>query len=131
MPIKITINEQTGESLMSGMGELHLEIIENRIKTEKGLDVKTSPPIVVYRETIGKKSPSMEGRSPNKHNSFYIMLEPLEDNVYDAIKSGEIPEGRLKKKNPAIFDVLSKGGISVILHLTQHVVFPSPVHKNI
>ncbi|MEK0338549.1 MAG: EF-Tu/IF-2/RF-3 family GTPase, partial [Nitrosopumilus sp.] len=36
--IKIEINEQTGESLMSGMGELHLEIIENRIKTEKGLD---------------------------------------------------------------------------------------------
>ncbi len=38
--LKITINEQTGESLMSGMGELHLEIIENRIKTEKGFKLK-------------------------------------------------------------------------------------------
>src|SRR3989338_4066372 len=47
--VRIEINEQTGESLMSGMGELHLEIIENRIKTEKGLDVKTSEPIIVYR----------------------------------------------------------------------------------
>ncbi|MEM3141468.1 MAG: GTP-binding protein, partial [Candidatus Pacearchaeota archaeon] len=86
--IKIEINEQTGESLMSGMGELHLEIIENRIKTEKGLDVKTSEPIIVYRETIGKESPAIEGRSPNKHNSFYIKVEPLENNIYEAIKSG-------------------------------------------
>ncbi|MEK6821058.1 MAG: hypothetical protein AABY11_01505, partial [archaeon] len=40
--LKVTINEETGESLISGMGELHLEIIENRIVTEKGLEVKTS-----------------------------------------------------------------------------------------
>jgi elongation factor 2 len=105
--IKIEINEQTGESLMSGMGELHLEIIENRIKTEKGLDVKTSPPIIVYRETIGKESPAIEGRSPNKHNSFFIKVTPLEDNVYEAIKSGELPEGRIKKKNQEIANIFS------------------------
>ncbi|OGJ12926.1 elongation factor EF-2 [Candidatus Pacearchaeota archaeon RBG_19FT_COMBO_34_9] len=97
--VKIEINEQTGESLISGMGELHLEIIENRIKTEKGLDVKTSPPIVVYRETANKESPEMEGRSPNKHNSFFISVEPLEENVHEAIKNGDIPEGRVKKKS--------------------------------
>ena len=100
--IRIEINEQTGESLMSGMGELHLEIIENRIKTEKGLDVRTSAPIIVYRETVGKESETVEGRSPNKHNSFFMMIEPLEDNVYDAIRNGDIPEGRLKKKNNEI-----------------------------
>src|SRR3989344_5496491 len=38
--VKIEINEETGENLLSGMGELHLEIIEGRIKTEKGLEVK-------------------------------------------------------------------------------------------
>ena len=102
--IKVEINEQTGESLMSGMGELHLEIIENRIKTEKDLDVQTSAPIIVYRETVNKESPAIEGRSPNKHNSFFIYVEPLEDKIYEAIKSGEIPERRVKKKN----DVLSK-----------------------
>ena len=110
--IKIEINEQTGESLMSGMGELHLEIIENRIKTEKGLDVKTSEPIIVYRETIGKESPEIEGRSPNKHNSFYMTVEPLEDEVYNAIKSGELREGRIKKKNEEIANILSKLGWS-------------------
>ncbi len=108
--IKIEINEQTGESLMSGMGELHLEIIENRIKTEKGLDVKTSSPIIVYRETISKESPVVEGRSPNKHNIFYIKVAPLEDEIYEAIKNGEIPEGRIKKKNEAVSKALSNLG---------------------
>jgi len=97
--LKIEINEQTGESLMSGMGELHLEIIENRIKTEKGLPVRTSPPIIVYRETVGSESDVFEGRSPNKHNGFFIKVEPLEDGIYDAIKSGDLPEGRIKKKS--------------------------------
>tara|TARA_Y100000034_G_scaffold92283_1_gene111460 strand:- start:64 stop:2229 length:2166 start_codon:yes stop_codon:yes gene_type:complete len=110
--IKIEINEQTGESLISGMGELHLEIMENRIKTEKGLDVKTSPPIVVYRESVGKESPSVEGRSPNKHNSFFIQIEPLEDNIYEAIKSGELPEIRIKKRNQEVNDKLSELGWS-------------------
>jgi elongation factor 2 len=110
--IKIEINEQTGESLMSGMGELHLEIIENRIKTEKGLDVKTSPPIVVYRETVSKESKPIEGRSPNKHNSFFMIVEPLEDNIYEAIKSGDLPEGRVKKKNQELATKLSELGWS-------------------
>ncbi|MCK5150170.1 elongation factor EF-2, partial [Candidatus Pacearchaeota archaeon] len=108
--IRIEINEQTGESLMSGMGELHLEIIENRIKTEKGLAVKTSPPIVVYRETVGKESETVEGRSPNKHNSFFIKVEPLEDEIYQAIKSGDISEGRIKKKNQDAAKVFSEYG---------------------
>jgi len=109
--IKIAINEQTGESLMSGMGELHLEIIENRIKTEKGLNVKTSQPIVVYRETVGKESTAVEGRSPNKHNSFYIKVEPLEEEIYQAIKQGELPETRVKKKNKAISETLLSLGL--------------------
>lgn len=108
--IKVEINEQTGESLISGMGELHLEIIENRIKTEKGLDVKTSAPIIVYRETVAKKSKDFEGRSPNKHNSFFMRVEPIESNVYEAIKNGNIPEGRIKKKNEELFKRFSELG---------------------
>jgi len=109
--IKVSINEETGESLISGMGELHLEIIENRIKTEKGLEVKTSNPIVVYRESVGKSSgQAFEGRSPNKHNSFFIRVEPLDDQLSDLIDKGELPEGRMKKKNDAVVSTLSKIG---------------------
>lgn len=110
--IKVEINEQTGESLISGMGELHLEIIENRIKTEKGLDVKTSAPIIVYRETVGKKSSAKEGKSPNKHNSFFIRVEPLEDEIYNAIQNAELSEGRIKKKNEELSKKLYEIGWS-------------------
>jgi len=94
------------------MGELHLEIIENRIKTEKGVDVKTSEPIVVYREAVQKKGQTGEGKSPNKHNLFWITVEPLEDAVYETIKKGDIKEGRTKKKNEELWKKLSELGVS-------------------
>lgn len=109
--IKVEINEETGQHLISGLGELHLEIVTNRIKTEKGLDINSSPPIVVYRETILKESRTFEGKSPNKHNIFFMQVEPLEDNVYEAIKSGEISEGRIKKKNEILWKKLQSLGV--------------------
>ncbi|MBI2574836.1 elongation factor EF-2 [Candidatus Woesearchaeota archaeon] len=109
--IKIEINEETGEHLMSGMGELHLEVIENRIKTEKGVEVQTSEPIVVYRETITKQGMEIEGKTPNKHNKFYIKTEPLEDAVYQVIKEGKVPEMRLKKKEESVWTAFEEAGM--------------------
>jgi elongation factor 2 len=100
--IKIELNEETGEHLMHGMGELHLEVIENRIITEKNIEIKTSPPIVVYRETVTKTSEIEMGKSPNKHNHLFFKVEPLEREVIEAIRRGEIPEGRVKKKEQQI-----------------------------
>ena len=110
--IKIEINEETGENLMHGMGELHLEIIENRIKTEKNVEVKTSEPIVVYRESVTKESPQVEGKSPNKHNKFFMRVEPLPEKVYELIESGSVPQGRLKKKPTEIWEKLMEAGMS-------------------
>ena len=110
--IKVTINLETGENLISGMGELHLEITENRIITEKKLEIKTGAPIVVYREAITKKSPEVEGKSPNKHNKLYFIVEPLEPHVRELIKSGEISEGRIKKKDLVLRDTLVEAGYS-------------------
>ncbi len=106
--IKVEINEETGQHLISGMGELHLEIVTNRIKTEKNVEVSTSPPIVVYRETVTKPSRICDGKSPNKHNVFFMQVEPLEPEVYEAIKLGEISEGRVKKKNEILWKKLSE-----------------------
>ena len=108
--IKVEINEETGENIISGMGELHLEVIENRIIKEKGLQVKTSDPIVVYRESILRKSAEVEGKSPNKHNKFLIQVEPLEEEAYNLIKSGEIPEIRIKKKDESVLNGFLKAG---------------------
>lgn len=109
--IKVQINEETGQHLLSGMGELHLEIVANRIKTEKNVEINTSQPIVVYRETITKASGEFEGRSPNKHNVFFMKIEPLEDNVYQAIKAGELPNVKIKKKDDVLFKKLESLGI--------------------
>jgi elongation factor 2 len=110
--ITIDINEETGEHLMSGMGELHLEVIENRIKSEKNIEVTTSPPIVVYRETIVGKNPTpAEGKSPNKHNKLYFLVEPLLPAIAEKIKAGEIPERRIKKKDLELRDTLVECGM--------------------
>jgi len=110
--IRIKINEETGENLISGMGELHLEIVENRIRTEKGVEVITSAPIVVYRETVDKAGEPGEGKSPNKHNLFFLKVEPLEPTVYNAIRNAEISEGRIKKKDEPLWKKLNECGIS-------------------
>ncbi|WP_340820639.1 elongation factor EF-2 [Methanolobus sp. WCC4] len=88
--LKITLDEETGEHLMAGMGELHLEVIAHRIERDKGVEITTTPPIVVYRETIRNHAGPVEGKSPNRHNRFYVEVEPLEEGVRDLIKAGEI-----------------------------------------
>ncbi|HON39903.1 MAG TPA: elongation factor EF-2 [Methanoculleus sp.] len=88
--VQVSINEETGEHLISGMGELHLEIITGRIKRDKGVDIITSPPIVVYRETITGRAGPVEGKSPNRHNRFYIELEPMDPAIVKLIHDGEV-----------------------------------------
>ncbi|MDN7012606.1 elongation factor EF-2 [Methanoculleus sp. FWC-SCC3] len=88
--VQVSINEETGEHLISGMGELHLEIITGRIKRDKGVDIITSPPIVVYRETVTGAAGPVEGKSPNRHNRFYIELEPMDPAIVKMIQDGEV-----------------------------------------
>ncbi|MFH1750139.1 MAG: elongation factor EF-2 [Candidatus Micrarchaeota archaeon] len=106
--MKLEINPETGESLISGMGELHLEIIEYKIKNEHGVDIITSPPIVVYQETVFGESPELEGKSPNKHNKFKIYVQPVEKSVVDAINDGTIDE---HKKGKELIELLIKAGL--------------------
>jgi elongation factor 2 len=87
--IQIEINEDTGEHLISGQGELHLEVIGQRIERNQGIPINTGEPIVVYREAPQSRSREVEGRSPNNHNRFYITVEPLGDDIVETIKMGE------------------------------------------
>lgn len=85
------INEETGEYLISGMGTLHLEIA-NTLITKTGLEIVTSNPIVIYRESVRSSAGPFEGRSPNKHNKIYIQIEPLGEETISMIKKGDIGE---------------------------------------
>jgi len=111
--IKVEINQETGEILVSGLGDLHLQIIEYRVKNDFGVDVVTGNPIVVYRESVSKPSQIYEGKSPNKHNKLYIMVEPLPYEMYEKIKEyireGKLPEGRIKKED--VWKVLTEIGL--------------------
>jgi len=111
--IKVEINQETGEILVSGLGDLHLQIIEYRVKNDFGVDVVTGKPIVVYRESVSKPSQIYEGKSPNKHNKLYIMVEPLPYEIYEKIKEyireGKLPEGRIKKED--VWKVLAEIGL--------------------
>lgn len=86
------INEETGEYLLSGMGQLHLEIALWILKELYGLEVKASPPIIVYRESVREQSKTFEGKSPNKHNRFYISVEPLNEETIELIHKGVVRE---------------------------------------
>lgn len=89
--VRVTINEETGEHLIAGMGELHLDVVTGRIKRDKGVEIVTSPPIVVYRETVSKAlTTPVEGKSPNRHNRFYMTVEPMPPAIVKAIKEGDV-----------------------------------------
>ncbi|MFH1106261.1 MAG: elongation factor EF-2 [Candidatus Micrarchaeota archaeon] len=106
--IKLSINQDTGEHLLSGMGELHLEIIEYKIRNERGVDIVTSQPIVVYHESVFGESPELEGKSPNKHNKFKLFVEPLEEGVLKAMRDGTIDE---HKKGKELQNLLIDAGL--------------------
>lgn len=106
----VSINEETGEYLVSGLGELHIDAKIERPLKDRGIEIVATTPIVVYRETVEKESPIIEGKSSNKHNRFYILVEPLEKSVYDALVEGKIEEGTVKKKE--FWNILADYGMN-------------------
>ena len=84
-----TVRPETGEYLISGMGTLHLEIALTWI-AKAGIEVVASKPIILYRETVSKRGRIFEGKSPNRHNRIYMQVEPLEDEIIELIRKGEL-----------------------------------------
>ncbi|MBC8462949.1 elongation factor EF-2, partial [Candidatus Bathyarchaeota archaeon] len=87
-----TINQETGEYLLSGMGELHLEIAVKDLKSMHHLDILQTEPMVVYREAIRMEAGPFMGKSPNKHNRVFFKFTPLDPKIIDLIRRGELSE---------------------------------------
>jgi elongation factor 2 len=95
-----SINQETGEYLLSGMGELHLEIAVKFLRDYAGgdLEIITSKPLVVYRESTLSPGIVAMAKSPNKHNKFWLQVEPLDPNVIQLIEKGDLAEEMGRKQ---------------------------------
>ncbi|MEW6043767.1 MAG: elongation factor EF-2 [Thermoproteota archaeon] len=97
----VKINEESGETVIAGMGVLHLEIATSLI-ADAGVQIVTSPPLINYRETIQGSSDVVMSKSPNRHNKIFMKVEPLEPEIADMIRSGQLSEMKDKKEMAAI-----------------------------
>lgn len=110
--LAINISEETGQYLVSGLGELHLDAKIERPLKEKGINVITSPPIVVYRETVKGEGPEVEGVSSNRHNRFYMSVEAIEPQVYQALVEGKVRQEHVRKYLKEVGVQLYENGMS-------------------
>ena len=115
---KVATDQETGQTIISGMGELHLEIIVDRLKREFGVDANVGRPQVAYRETITKAAPGVVkfvrqtgGRGQYGHAE--VKIEPSEPGVgfefVNAIVGGVIPREYIKPVEEGIKEALEGG----------------------
>jgi elongation factor 2 len=101
------VNRETGEYLLSGMGELHLEVAVKLLRDyASGMEITTSSPRVVYRESVTRKGIVAAAKSPNKQNKFAAQVEPLTESFLklieqdaEARKAGNILAVDAQRKN--------------------------------
>ncbi|MBQ4284677.1 MAG: hypothetical protein IJB96_12225 [Lachnospira sp.] len=114
-------DEETGQTIISGMGELHLEIIIDRLKREHNVEANTGAPQVAYRETIrgtaeaqGKHIKQSGGRG--QYGDVWIKFEPNEAGkgfeFIDQIKGGVVPQEYRKPVQKGVEDTLAGGVIA-------------------
>jgi len=118
---RVSYNQETGQTIIAGMGELYLEIIIDRLKREFGVNVKTGAPQVAYRETI---SGNAEGEGKYIHQSgghgqyghCKIRVEPkVRGEGYEfvnAVKGGAIPSNFIPAIEKGVKETLQKGIIA-------------------
>ena len=116
---KVDYNKETGQTVISGMGELHLEVIVNRLLTEFGVGAKVGKPRVSYKETITVLV-RVEGRfiqqtgGHGQYGHVFVELEPLESGVgfqfVNRVKSGVIPRQFIPPVEAGIKEAMETGG---------------------
>jgi len=93
----IKINEESGETIIAGMGVLHLDIATTLIAENK-VEIITSQPMINYRETVKGACGPVMSKSPNRHNKIFMKVEPLEPEIAEMIRTGELSDMKDKKE---------------------------------
>jgi elongation factor G len=116
---RVHTDEESGQTIISGMGELHLEIIVDRMKREFGVEANVGAPQVAYRETIKKAVEKVEGKfvkqsgGRGQYGHVWLRMEPQAPGVgyefVDAIKGGSVPREYIPAVQKGINDTLPNG----------------------
>jgi elongation factor G len=116
---RVASDEESGQTIISGMGELHLEIIVDRMKREFNVEASVGKPQVAYRETIKSKAEDVEGKfvkqsgGRGQYGHVVVTVEPSEQGkgyeFVDAIKGGVVPREYIPAVDKGIQETLKSG----------------------
>ena len=116
---RVHTDEESGQTIMSGMGELHLEILVDRMRREFSVEATVGKPQVAYRETIQKAASDVEGKfvkqsgGRGQYGHVVLTLEPMEPGkgyqFVDAIKGGVVPREYIPAVDKGVQETLRSG----------------------
>jgi elongation factor G len=116
---RVHTDEESGQTIMSGMGELHLEILVDRMRREFGVEATVGKPQVAYRETIQKSASDVEGKfvkqsgGRGQYGHVVLTVEPTEPGkgyeFVDAIKGGVVPREYIPAVDKGVQETLRSG----------------------
>ncbi|MGE8547734.1 MAG: elongation factor G [Alcaligenes sp.] len=119
---RVSSDEESGQTIISGMGELHLEVLVDRMRREFGVEANVGKPQVAYRETIRKTCEEVEGKfvkqsgGRGQYGHVVLKLEPLEAGggyeFVDAIKGGVVPREYIPAVDKGIQETLHAGVVA-------------------